>query len=757
MKTLPRMKSTVAATLSTLLFATMATGAFAQEAAKTDATKVKEDEKKDTQTVETITVTTGSRAAKAVDKIPGAITVISKEEIVETMKLTQDATAILARTVPGYSEATQQMASNGETLRGRTALRLFDGVPQTIPLREGNRTSVFTDLGIIERIEVINGPSASEGIGASGGIINYLSKTPTKMGNEFSLMSQYETQSRTDSSGWKVGFIGAHKSEAFDVLFATSSSDRGMEYDAHGRMIGMGQSGASNDSETKNHFVKLGTNFGTNDEQRVTVTSSRFLMRGKGNYLEMVGNRALGLTDTSIRGKTPGGQTEFNEFNQSILTYKHSNLLGGALNLQAYRADQHTRFLSECGTTDCQPLKSDNSNLNRGKQDARIAPLGTLIEQSEIQSKKKGVRTNWSTDHLAGVNDLELNTGVDVVQDIAQQRLALTDRLWVPPMKYKSTAPFAQLSYSAGPATLSAGVRHEGGELSVDSYTTVWATRNPSVAGLGGFDVTGGTLKYSETLPNFGLVLRLPQGWSAFASYSKGFTLPNVGIPLRNVNFPGRSVSGLYSDLQAVVSDNKEIGFTWRTGSGYLTGSAYRSYSERGASVAGNATVGDFVLTRKPVQIKGFEISGEYAFTKDLKANALYSHMSGKISATQAIPGQPLPPLTVELNTNDISPDKLTASVTWKYSADGNVRLGSTTYRDLNTNVGVEGREERSKGHTLFELSVNYDLKKYGNVSLGIDNLTNKYYLLNFSSHDLFQNYFAGRGRKVTLTHSIRF
>ncbi|MBL0125362.1 MAG: hypothetical protein IPP88_22720 [Betaproteobacteria bacterium] len=54
------------------------------------------------------------------------------------------------------------------------------------PLREGNRTSVFTDLGIIERIEVINGPSASEGIGASGGIINYLSKTPTKMGNEFS-------------------------------------------------------------------------------------------------------------------------------------------------------------------------------------------------------------------------------------------------------------------------------------------------------------------------------------------------------------------------------------------------------------------------------------------------------------------------------------------------------------------------------------------------------------------------------------------
>ena len=751
MKKFPEMKGTAAATLSAILFATIATGAYAQ-----DAAKAKAEENKDAQVVETITVTTGSRAAKAVDKIPGAITVISKEEIAETTKLTQDATAILARTIPGYTESTQQMSTNGETLRGRTALRLFDGVPQTIPLREGNRTSIFTDLGIIERIEVINGPSASEGIGASGGIINYLSKTPTKMGNEFSLTSSYETQGKDDSSGWKVGFVGAHKSEAFDILFASSMADRGMEYDAKGRMIGMGQSGASNDTETKNHFIKVGTNFGANNEQRVSVTSSRFLMRGKGNYLQAVGNRTLGITDTSVRGKTPGGQTEFNEFNQSIFTYTHGGLLGGVLNVHTYRADQHTRFLSECGTTDCLPLKADNSNLNRGKQDARIAPVGTLIEQSEIQSKKKGVRTNWSTDQLAGVKDLELNAGVDVVQDTAQQRLALTDRLWVPPMKYKSTAPFAQLSYNAGPVTISGGVRREDGELTVDNYTTVWATRNPSVAGLGGFDVTGGKLKYSESLPNVGVIARIPGGWSAFASYSKGFTLPNVGIPLRNVNAAGRSVAGLYADLQAVVSDNKEIGVTWRGSNAYFSASNYKSYSERGAAIAANQTIGDFALTRKPIEIKGFEISGEYAFSKELKANALYSHMSGMTSTTQAVPGQPLPALNLELNTNDISPDKLIASVTWKYGEAGSVRLGMTSYSSLNTNVG-KPQEERNPAHTTFDLSVNYDLKKYGNISLGIDNLTDKYYLLNFSSHDLFQNFFAGRGRKTTLTHSIKF
>lgn len=721
MKTQPFKKSTIATALSTLLIAPISSTVFAQQATGTEK-------------IEKITITTSTRTAKAVDKIPGAITVISPEEITDKMKLTQDATAILTATVPGYSEASQNMASNGETLRGRIALRLFDGVPQTIPLRDGNRTSTFTDMSIVERIEVINGPSAAEGIGASGGIINYLSKTPKKMGNEISVTTQYESQWREDSGGWKVGFNVAHKEDAYDLLVATASSDRGMEWDANGRRVGMGQSGSTNDSESKNIFAKLGVNFGANAAQRLTASASHFLIRGKGHYIEELGNRATRLTDTSIRGTPAGGQTEFNEFSQSILAYKHADLLGGALNISTYRADQHTRFLS--------------ASNDVGKQDPLFAPLGTLVEASETMSQKKGVKTNWSTDQLAGVKDLELNAGVDVVEDTAQQKLALTNRVWVPPMTYKSRAPFAQLSYSAGPVTVSGGVRHEGGELNVNDYTTVYANNRAQVK--------GGNLEYSASLPNLGAVWRLPQGWSAFASYSKGFTLPNVGIPLRNVKTPGQSVGAMFHDLQAVISDNKEIGVTWRTNRGYVSASAYRSYSELGASIAGNAVVNDYVLTRKPVEIKGYELSGEYSVNKALKFNALYSHLNGKTSTTQAVPGQPIPPLNLELNANDISPNKLTASVTWKYSELGSARLGSLTLFDLDTNVG-KPQEEHAKGYTLFDLSVNYDLKKYGNVSLGIDNLLNKYYLLSFSSHDLFQNYFAGRGRKITLSHNIKF
>ena len=57
---------------------------------------------------------------------------------------------------------------------------------------------------------------------------------------------------------------------------------------------------------------------------------------------------------------------------------------------------------------------------------------------------------------LFGAEGLELRVGLDLVEDEAQQRLALTNRIWVPPMDYKSTAPWMQLSWDFGPVTVPA-------------------------------------------------------------------------------------------------------------------------------------------------------------------------------------------------------------------------------------------------------------------------------------------------------------
>ncbi len=726
MKTLPSLKGSVAATLSTLLLATFPLLLSAQESAvKPDPAKAKEEDKK--QKIELITVTTGTRSAKAVDKIPGAITVVSKEDVAHTLAITDDATAVLARSVPGYAESSQAMSNTGETLRGRIALRLFDGIPQTSPLREGNRSGTFTDMGIIARIEVINGPSASEGIGASGGIINYISKVPTKNGNEFIVTSRYTTQFRDASEGWKLGYSFAHKEDAYDLLLATSFIDRGIGNDANGRKIGLNTSGSMSDSEAKNLFIKLGGNFGSNDAQRLQFTLGRFNIEGKGKYrLSDDGDRVRGIPATSVLGAPLGAKTSFNDFNQYSLAYSHDNLLGGSFKADYYRASQAMRFEAEDGAD---------------RQDPAIRPLGMLIDQSEINSQKKGLRTSWTAQNFLTVTGLEVRAGLDLVQDETQQKLALTDRLWVPPMLYKSTAPYAQMSYDIGPVTLSGGMRQEDGELSVQTYRTTFF-RNSVL-------VTGGTLAYKATLPNYGAIWRIGQGWSVFGAYGKGFSLPNIGIPLRNVNTLNQSVAGIL-DLQAIIVDNKEFGFNWRGKNGSISGSMYNANSDFGVTLTVDPITRDFVMQRRPVETKGIELSGEYFVTKELKLSALYSRIRGKTS--NSIGGS----LEREMGVSDISPDKIAGSATWKFSARGDVRLGVTSLMDREINIGKPG-QERTKGYTLFDLSANYDLKKWGTLSVGVENLTNKFYFLSWSQVDFFRNYFAGRGRVTSITHTMKF
>lgn len=671
-------------------------------------------------------IVTGTRSPKAVDKIPGAITLVNKEEIQHTLNLTEDATAVLARTVPGYAEASQAMSNTGENLRGRIALRLFDGVPQGSPLREGTRNATFTDMGLIGRIEVINGPSASEGIGAAGGIINYISKVPTKLGHETTVTARYTTQFKDDSAGWKLGLNHAYKSDAFDFIGGVSRVERGMTYDGNGRRIGLNTSGSVADSTADNVFLKAGFNFGGEREQRVQVSLTKFFIEGNGNYRLVDGDRTTGLTNTSEKPGLFGTLSEINDFKQASVSYEHNNLWGGVLTLVGYYADQKMRYPAENGSD---------------RQDPLIAPLGTLVDQSEVRSRKNGLRNAYARGDVFGIKGLELRGGVDLTEDTASQWLALTDRLWVPPMRYRSVAPWLQASYEIGPVTLSGGVRREDGTLHVNDYVTTYFRNRVAVR--------GGDLDYTADLPNLGLVWKLPAGWSMFAATSKGFTLPNVGIPLRNVNYPGQSVAGIL-DLQAILVKNNEVGFNWRGGIGSLSGSYYHSKSDFGQSLSIDPVTNDFLLTRQPVDIKGYELSGELRPTRALKLNLLYSHTSGKTWFTTN------GPLTRQMGVLDINPDKLSGSAMWRFAPQGDVTFGFTKLRSRALNVGTSA-EERTTGYTLFDFSANWDWGKGGKTSLGIENLTDKFYILSWSQVVGFRNYWAGRGRVTSLSHTFTF
>lgn len=668
-----------------------------------------------------------TRSAKTVEKIAGAVSLITQKDLQPQMLIAEDPSQALATFVPGYAPSRQKLTQAGESLRGRSALILFDGIPQSNPLRDGAREGYFADPAVLERVEVISGASALQGLGATGGIINYISKTPRKMGTEHTLDAKLATQFKDDSLIWKAGYTLAHKNDSYDALLYLGRTVRGIAYDGAGRRIGMDVAqGDTMDSKAGDVFLKLGTDVGA---QRLQFSFNRFELEGEGGYGNLEGERAAGIPTVAVRARALGEPAR-NHVQSASLDWRHGEVGGGVLSAQFYKQDFSALY---------------GAGVSAVFQDVALAPRGTLVDQSEIVADKKGMRMTWLRADLF-VHGLELTTGLDWLNDNSQQRLASTGRTWVPPLDFTSVAPFAQIEYERGPLTLHGGVRRERARLDVASYTTL--------ANYGRRQVEGGTLRYDETVKNLGLIWRLPAGWSAFASYNEGFGLPDVGRVLRAVNLPARTVPGLL-DLQPVVTENKEVGLAWRRAGASVAASYFDSRSELGSLLRIDAKTGIGALERLPVVVKGWELTADMKLNRQWSMFGNYSHLDGKTAAAAGAP------LDLALGARSQGPDKLVAGVNWAFSERGTARLQASQFRSRDVNIGRKAGssnlEEHFKGYTVADLALSYD-SQWGKLGLGMENVFDRQYIGYYAqAQTTAESYFAGRGRTMTVSVSRTF
>ncbi len=668
-------------------------------------------------------VVTATRSSKAIDKIPGAVSVISAQEIETQTLVAEDLSAALSVLAPSYAPSRQKMTSFGESMRGRTALLLFDGVPQSNPLRNGAREGYFADPSLIERIEVISGASAAQGLGATGGIINFISRTPREPGTRHRLELKYGTQGRGDDALWKAGYTLEHKS-SFDALLHVGATRRGVGVDGEGRRLGLeAVQGDTQDSSAHDVFLKLGRDFGA---QRLQLSVNKFRLEGDGDWKPVAGNRASGLPTSATPG-TPPGKPPRNDVRTVSLDWSHAELAGGQARAQIYKQDFSALYGATAATT---------------FQDVRLAPLGQLLDQSEVVADKAGVKLSWVRPDLV-VQGLELTTGLDWLKDTSQQRLALTDRTWVPPLKFTSTAPFAQLEYELGAFTIRGGARRESASLKVDGYRTLAFYKNT--------EVQGGERSFSQWVKSLGAVWRLGGGWSAFASYNEGFGVPDVGLVLRAVSTRKQSVDKLIS-LEPVVTDNRELGVTWRGRQGSFSASVYDSRSDLGSQIRVDASTGVGSVLRVPVHVKGLEFSGEFKPLSAWTLSASYARILGKTAA------QPDAPLDVSLGARSQGPDKLVLAAACQFAPKGQLRVQAThlASRDINVGrvVGTARLEEHFRGYTLVDMTATHGTA-WGDFGLGIENLFNRQYVGYYAQSNpagTSDDYFAGRGRTLTLS-----
>ncbi|HET7369868.1 MAG TPA: TonB-dependent receptor, partial [Gammaproteobacteria bacterium] len=557
----------------------------------------------DTPSLGTITVE-AARVGKPSTALPYTVTVISRQELEQQLALGSDIAAILANELPSYSPSRQKLTGFGETLRGREPLFMIDGVPQSNPLRNGSRDGYTIDPEMIERIEIIHGANAIQGTGATGGIINFVTRSaqagqPTE--TRYSVQASINDDFSGDSLGTRLHLQQAGSLDDFYYLVGLSGMKTGLFYDAEDRPIAVDNTqGDTMDGRSFDAFAKLGYRFG---EQRLQFEFNRFQFGSDGDYVVQPGDRSIGLPATSVPGEVRGEPAE-NDVTTLSLDYSHSGLGPGRFDWQVFSQD----FAGTYG-----------GGAYGVFQDPSIGPA--VFDQSRNISEKLGSKITYNLPDLTA--NFGLTVGFDWLRDTTRQELAQTGRVWVPETTYVNTAPFAQLSWQAGPVSLTAGARREHARLDVGTFRTLAAYNNTLVK--------GGSPEFSETLTNVGANWTINDNWTLFASVSEGFNMPDVGRVLRGIATPGLDVD-TFLNLQPIVADNREIGTQFHARSADFRISYFESDSDLGARLVPDDD-GIFSVNREKTEIRGIELSSHY-YVGDMTEFGLdYAHLNGRFDS----------------------------------------------------------------------------------------------------------------------------
>ncbi|GJM13374.1 MAG: TonB-dependent receptor [Pseudohongiella sp.] len=668
-------------------------------------------------------IVTASRTERPLNTIPNTVTLINQKALLGQININNDMSTILGNLIPSFSPSRQKLTSAGETLRGRSPMYMIDGVPQSNPLRDGSRDGHTIDPLMLERVEVIHGANAIHGLGASGGIINLITRdsSPETVQN-LRIESDMQSEDVGESIGYGASYNFAGQLGDVDVLASLVYRETGIAYDADGDVIGFDNTqGDTMDSTTLNGFLKLGYDW---DDQRVEFALNHYDIAGNNDWVTVAGDVGQDLPTTASKGNILG-DAPANEVTLLSLNYTKENFLGHSLHIHAFTQEFTATYGGGIFATFQDPLFGTN-----------------IFDQSANNSEKEGVKITLVKDQLASL-PLSVVYGLDIFSDTTYQELVQTSRKWVPATEYSNYAPFVQ--FEAQPIddmTVTLGVRHEESTLEVDDFTTL-ASYN------GGQFVVGGEPDFSETLLNLGATYNFADYWRVFGNYSESFSMPDVGRVLRGINQPNLTVES-FLDLKPILTENAEIGLEFDTQNFNAQLSYYTSESDFGQRLQANAD-GIFSVEREQTEIDGLEFRAEWLPTANDSIAVRYARTEGEYDSNAD--GR----VDTDLAGQNIAPNRINLSWdrAWTDRISSRLQLNRLLNRKFDNSVGVQTAE--FDGYTTVDASANLEMGS-GILSLNAQNLTNKDYFTYYSQTTPNNNrYFKGIGRSISLSYSMQF
>lgn len=704
------------------------------------------------------TVVITGRSEKVISDIAGTVWVVDSEQIEQQYRGGKNLSEILASAVPALDVSSQGRTNFGQNMRGRPMLVMIDGVSLNSS-RSVSRQLDAIDPFNIASIEVLSGASSIYGAGATGGIINIVTKRADA--SELAFESY---------AGATSGFNGG---EDFDYKIAQSVS--GGNDKVKGRVsVVYGENKGAFDADGNinvpditqgslqfNEVVDvLGTlNITPDSAQSIQLLAQYYSSKQDSPYGIYFGENLAGApnnitgnpADTSLIETRKGFSSDRQGGTERLMlnaNYHHNNVLGQDLFLRAsFRREEFSFIPFIYG-----------SYLAASEQNTDVLTLRAAMVKS--------------------MDNLTLTYGIDSYLDKLTSNQALFDRNLsyqsgglinrteakigrYPGTEVASVAGFVQADYQlTDDWSLSGGYRYQWMQNTIDDF--VAASVQQQIAqgnGTSADAVPGGSTDYTIGLFNLGTVYKISKNAQIWANFSQGFDLADPAKYYGQGNYSAPDANGHHtltdsinvssSKMQGIKTNSVEIGARQYLDALSWQAAAYISESDK--TLKYNRQTLNIDVNDAKKRIYGIEAEVAYWLTDNLQTGLTGHWVDSKEQDSEG--------KWSKMSVNYASASKAGAWLGW-YEDNYSVRLQNQTLFDLS-----DENNGKIDGYSLFDLIGTVELPK-GRLGFGIQNLLNEDYTTvwgqrakgwysYYGPEEMFD--YRGRGRTYTLNYSVSY
>ncbi|CAM3004027.1 TonB-dependent receptor [Vibrio diazotrophicus] len=681
-------------------------------------------------------VVVSNRTPKAISDIPGTVWYIDAEKIEQEYRGGKTLGDILASAIPSLDVSSGARTNFGQNLRGRAMLVIIDGVSLQSS-RQISRQLDSIDPFNIDRIEVLSGATSIYGAGASGGVINIITKKAQSEELEF--------------ESFVGGTSGLNSSEDFDYKVAQSISGGNETVQARSSVVY---------TETQGVFDSNGT-IATPDISQGSLQFNQTV-----DFLTTVGINVSETKKVNLLAQYYDSQQD-SPYGLYIVGRDFVDVRNG---FDSDREHGTERIMLSASYIDEQVLGHQLiAEASYRKEDQTFTPYYQSSGQqiTDVVSLKAVLAKNFDKFNIV--------YGIDAYQDKLESNQALYDSTIAndsgnlinrtsaqvgryPGVEVSSVAGFVQADYSlTDDWIVEGGVRYQYISNKIDDFVGYNQQKKiASGSGLTADAVPGGETDYTVALFNLGTVYSLNTDSEIWANFSQGFDLADPAKYYGQGDYTlvgdhwqlNESINVNDSKMFGIKTNSFELGYRLDKGDFNLQTAAYYSQSDK--NVTYNKTTMLIETLEDKKRVYGLEAMASLWVHENVQLGASGHYVVSEVKGDKG---------WEDYDAGYASTSKANAWVGW-YDSDLAVKLQSQTMFDYE-----DASNNKLDGYTLFDLVGSYKFP-VGSLGFGIQNLLDKDYTtawgqraqIVYSAHyDSAAYDYKGRGRTYTLNYQVKF